>query len=253
MNGFSDLGWRSLRWMILLLACFQALCACGKNEIPVNIHGVNYEDSAFSYVMSDPQNKVNRAGGELIEPFSAGGIMCCYMLPKKWRPGLKVAVKWAYWLSKSKGDELKEFKKTDTLDIPFYPPGKPVELWVLRSDIDSLTIVGSDFQPDHPAWPGKPKGWPKPSLAFMRERWELEVKAARDNVDLYQSYLQRLRDDSSGTAKELWESSAQYNPEELKGFSGPQDPKYLTYIETDLRKSLARTQLVLEEELKGRP
>jgi hypothetical protein len=34
------------------------------------------------------------------------------------------------------------------------------ELWVLRGADGSMSVVSSDFQPDHPNWPGRVKDWP---------------------------------------------------------------------------------------------
>ena len=253
MNIFSDMGWRTVRRMILLLACFQALCACGKNEIPVNIHGVNYEDSAFSYVMSDPQNKENRAGGELIEPFSAGGIMCCYMLPKKWLPGLKVSVKWTYWEVGAGSNDMIETKRSDVLDVPYYPIGKPPEFWVLRSENNSLMLVGSDLQPDHPEWPGKIRGWPVPSLKYRRERWEIYFKVAKENVELYQHMLKSLRDFPKDAARNSWETTREHMPANLREYSGYDDPKYLSYLENEYKSGLEDSEAELKELLRKRP
>ena len=253
MNGFSDLGWRSVRRMILLLACFQALCACGKNEIPVNIHGVNYEDSAFSYVMSDLQKKENRAGGELIEPFSAGGITCCYLLPRKWRQGLKVQVNWTYWESKAGNDELDETKKIVQLDIPPYAEGKPPEVWILRTGVGLLALVGSNLQPDHADWPGTIKGWPVPSVEYQRERWAIHEKMARGYVELYKGLLTSLSESPAKELKESWTTAAENMPATLKGFSGYNDPKYYEYLERRYRAELKASEAELTEILKGRP
>ena len=242
-----------LKRTFLLIVCLQDICACGKDAIPVSVHGVNYDESAFSFVLSDTAKPENRAGGELIEPFSAGGIMCCYTVPRRWHAGLKASVQWRYWLSKTGTDSLEEVRKVEVLEIPPYPIGKPAELWLLRTTNDTLILVSSDLQPDHPAWPSKIKGWPVPSLEFRRERWALYVKEAQDNVDLFEDFLKRLHENPAATAEEIWSSSLKLSPSELKGFSGPSDPKFLAYLETDFQRSLVRSKSLLDAQLKKRP
>lgn len=75
---------RPLRLLLTCLATVSMLCACEKSTVGVNLHGVNYSGQTFSYVVSDPAKPESGSGGELIDPFGAGGMTCCVTLPKVW-------------------------------------------------------------------------------------------------------------------------------------------------------------------------
>ncbi|MBC7683951.1 MAG: DUF3304 domain-containing protein, partial [Bdellovibrionales bacterium] len=117
MNIYVEIGkWRAA--MVALVLTAPMLFACAKTDVPVPIHGVNHRAEAFSYVLVDPTNSKNTGGGELIEPFSAGGTMCCYTLPIKWRPGIKVEIKATHWLPKLADDTLPEVSKNYLVEVP---------------------------------------------------------------------------------------------------------------------------------------
>ncbi|MFL6676562.1 MAG: DUF3304 domain-containing protein [Massilia sp.] len=52
--------------------------------------------------MVDPAKPDSSGGGELSDPFAAGGTTCCFSLPKKWRPGIKVRLHTTHLLSKAR-------------------------------------------------------------------------------------------------------------------------------------------------------
>ena len=144
----------------MLMACTShpegALSASGKG-VSVSVHGVNYTANPFTFVVVDPNDESNIGGGEHIGPFAAGGIMCCFTLPKKWKPGMKVQVRSTHWLPRNDKDELPEVEKLYTVDVPPYANGKVGELWVLRTSDGGIEVVSTDLQPDHPQWPGRSK------------------------------------------------------------------------------------------------
>ena len=173
------------------------LSACDRHTtVDVSLHGVNYSDRVFSYTVKDPlaKNK-SGAGGELIDPFGAGGTMCCVTLPMIWRSGLKLQVDTTYWLEKRPDGVLPEIKETRLVDVPPYVEGKPGELWVLRAADGGISVISSDFQPDHPKWPGKTKGWPVPSLDYRRERWKILYDHEQGGVEDALSLLEELKRD----------------------------------------------------------
>lgn len=228
------------------------LVACSKS-LPVSIHGVNYTVDPFSYVVTDPSDPKNTGGGELIESYAAGGTMCCYELPRKWQPGIKVSVRSAHWLGKSADNSLRQVVTTHLVEVPRYADGKPGELWVLRSADGSIDLVSSDFQPDHAKWPGKVKGWPVPSLAYQRERWSLYSKHQADFVATFEELLDKLAKFPDAEAQEAWNTDAHYDRKSLAGFSGPNDENYRKKLKQEYETGLERSRSELKRLQEDRP
>jgi hypothetical protein len=122
---FSGLVTLRCRAVAVVLSSASLLVACEKPNIPVNVHGVNYGDDAFTYVVTDPINSANAAGGELIDSYSAGGTMCCYDLPRKWKPGMKLSINVTHHIGKLADNSLHDVRGTDKVEIPRYLDGKP--------------------------------------------------------------------------------------------------------------------------------
>ena len=238
------------------LLCAALLVACGESMLNVNLHGVNYSGETFSYAVADPATPDQLSGGELIDPFGAGGTTCCASLPKEWRPGIKLQVRTTYWTEERINGENKisEFKDVRVVDVPPYVEGKPGELWVLREADGGVSVLSSDYQPDHPKWPGKVKGWPVPSLAYQRERWELYRKHEQGGIDLYLSLLKELKDAPQVRAKDAWEFADKYDPEGIrKTYTGPDDPRFIAFLEARYKEGLKRSTERLEMLMKERP
>jgi hypothetical protein len=229
------------------------LAACAKPTPPVSVHGVNYSGDAFSYVVIDPNNAKNTAQGELIGPYAAGGTTCCYELPKKWQYGIKISVQSTHWLGKAADRSLHEIVATHLVEVPRYPDGNPGELWVLRATDGSMSVVSSDFQPDHPDWPGIVKGWPVPSLAYRRERWDIDIDHQKFFLHAYEEFAAMVKSAPDEAAQEEWDNSLQYDKKSLSGFSGPQDLAYRKKIEQTNKDGLERVRARLEQLRKGRP
>lgn len=242
---------RSLLGFWLLIAI--VLAGCEKPTVDVNIHGVNYKDDAFSYHVADPARPESAAGGELIDAFSAGGTTCCFTLPRKWRPGIKVQISTTHWLPKLPDDSLPEVKGTHLVDVPQYEDGKPGELWVLRAGDGSISLISSDFQPDHEKWPGRVKGWPVPSVEYQRQRWEILRKQKEDFVRTYIRLIEDLERSPDTEAKGAWEFAKEHEPGSLKGFSGPNDPNYAIALRREYAEGLSRTEKRLKEFMETKP
>lgn len=240
-------------FVLAFLLGVSLMSACAKPTVGVNLHGVNYTGDTFSYWVMDPANPEQGSGGELIDPFGAGGTMCCATLPRKWRPGIKLTVRTTHWLKAHPDGSLPEVKQVHVVEIPKYIDDKPGELWVLRNADGSLSVVSSDLQPDHAQWPGNVKGWPVPSLEYQRERWELYRKHEADGVELYLSLLDDLRKAPEKAAKESWDHTKQYYPSELAEFSGPEDPKYRHYLIRHYEEGLERSRHLLKQVMDARP
>lgn len=240
---------------IMLLAALPMLMltGCKESEVPVNLHGVNYSGQIFSYVLVDPANSNNAGGGETIDPYGAGGTMCCYTLPAKWTPGMKVQINATHWLPRKADGSLPEIKETQVVEVPRYVDGKPAELWVLRGADGKISLISSDYQPDHEKWPGKIKGWPVPSLEYRRERADLYISVATASLASSERYLKELEYKPNESIEGSWNALREKFPDELIGFSGPGDPKFKEKVRDCREKLVIKDREELQELKKGRP
>lgn len=189
----------------------------------------------------------------MIDPFGAGGTTCCAVLPRTWHPGIKLQVRTTFWTENRSTGNISEFKDVRIVEVPRYVDGKPGALWVVRQAGGGVNVIATDFQPDHPKWPGKVKGWPVPSLEYRLERWKLYRDLEQDRVDLGRKFLNELKKSPLGEAKAAWEYSKQDNPSSLAGFTGPEDPKYIGFLEREYRGSLEMSRRRLQEIMEARP
>lgn len=226
---------------------------CEKPTVDVNIHGVNYSDRPFTYFVSEIGKPEAGGGGEIIDSFGAGGITCCVALPRKWQPGLKVHVRTRHWLPERPDGKLPEVVEERVVDVPEYAGDAPGEIWVLRGEDGKISIVSSDYQPDHPKWPGKVKGWPVPSLEYRRERWEIYRKYEEDGVLLYESLIKELDGKPQERASDAWAHDSQYDKPSLKEFSGPQDPRYVSSLRQRYLRGLKNAQIRLNRVMEKKP
>jgi hypothetical protein len=245
--------WNPAAPVLACLLIHSTLTACDRStKVDVSLHGVNYTVDTFSYSVKDPAHKDQPGtGGELIDPYAAGGTTCCATLPRTWRAGIQLQVNATHWVDRKSEDGLLEVKETYLVEVPQYPDGKPGELWVLRMPDGKVDIVSSDFQPDHPNWPGKIKGWPVPSLEYRQERWKIIFHHELSGIDNALELLDELANDPQGRAKQAWEHAEQYDRESIKGLSGPDDPRYIVQLknryEASLEYSRGRVKQVMEE------
>lgn len=246
----------SKRMLALLLsgvATVSLLSTCEKSTVDVNLHGVNYSGETFSYVVSDPKTPDSGSGGELIDPFGAGGMTCCVTLPKVWRPGIRLKVQATHWLKERPDGSLPEIKEEHIVEVPRYVDGKPGEMWVLREADGKVTVISSDFQPNHVKWPGKVKGWPVPSLEYRRERWELLREHEQMYVNTYLNLLRELEESPNVHAKESWKHSSIYEKDSLREFKGAEDPRYLEYLKQDYLEGLKDSRERLSNVMETKP
>ncbi|MEH6433914.1 DUF3304 domain-containing protein [Massilia sp. DD77] len=242
--------------LVLLAGCTSELdggAVAPKGSVAVSVHGVNYSGDPFNFGVTQPNAGEDTGVGEHIGPFSAGGTVCCFNLPEKWKPGIKLTVYASHWVGKGANNGADTIDKVHTVELPPYADGKAGELWVMRTAEGGLDVVSSDLQPDHPQWPGKVKGWPEPSLEYRRGRWALLHKNATDYLENYENSLKELEENSERTLKEFWESDKKYEPDEVKHFSGPDDPRYIEHLKTRLKEGLQRSQARVRQSLKEKP
>ncbi|CAN7642238.1 DUF3304 domain-containing protein [Pseudoduganella sp. LjRoot289] len=168
--------------------------------------------------------------------------MCCYALPAKWRAGIKVQINGKHWLAEKPDGSLPEVKETKIVEVPPYVNGKPGELWVLRGADGTLSLVSSDFQPDHAKWPGTVKGWPIPSLEYKRARWDLYIKIEQDLLDSYKESIQELAKSPDKHAEEVWNITKERFPETIQSYKSSGDKKYREFLLEKYQIGLAEAQ-----------
>lgn len=235
------------------LAAIFLISACQKIEIEVGLHAVNYSAEEFSYDVVDPDNPNKILGGEYIAPFSAGGTVCCAKLPRKWSEGTKVEIRTTYWKMSGLGANPLEFRQTYIAAVPKYVGDKPGQLWIVRTKSGEVHVVSSDFQPDHPGWPGEIKGWPQPSLQYKREKW-MTLKNhqeifVRNSTDLLKGFKQHPEVE----ARNAWDFAKKNDPASIEGFSGPNDPKYLASLRARYESALQESQEQLKKIMEAQP
>jgi hypothetical protein len=164
-----------LRYLLLASSLLLAGCSLVQrhDKVGVAISGVNYSDQPITYALSEPADP--RSGGaEPIDPFGAGGTMCCFSLPAAWQPGIKVRVR-IY-------DTRLTLVKDEVVDLPPYVDGKPGRLWAVHYQDGSVDVLSSEYDPPHAKWPGKIKGWPVPTIEYRRKLVEREIDAAKYSI-----------------------------------------------------------------------
>lgn len=247
-------GNRAASLFVVLLAGIWFFAFEYKSTVSVSLHGVDYSGREFSYYVIDPSDSSKTTGGEHINRYSAGGTTCCAELPKKWRPETQLKIRIERWLPpKTPGGDPYEITEIHTVDIPPYANGKPEALWVLRESEKKISVVSSDLQPDHPNWPGKIKGWPKPSLEYRMEIWEIYRSQEEHYVRLYQDFLKELEDSPSTKAREAWEFAKENDSKSISNFTGPDDPKYIRELRKRYKDGLLQSSLRLKQIMEAKP
>jgi len=241
---------RLARRAIIVVFSVGGIAACSDGTA-VSVHGVNYTAQAFSYQLLKPGSEIAEVG-ETISPFSAGGIVCCYVLPDKWRPDLKVRVRTTVWEKDVQGELIEKVALSD-IQVPRFQNGEPGELWVLRHPRGDFSLVSSDFQPNSPKWPGSIRGWPVPSLAYQQERWDLLIKHEEGYVELANELIQELSSNPEKRAREAWEFAEKNGPNEYKAYSGPEDPRFRAKLKVEYESMLKDRTAKLMQLKKERP
>ena len=126
---------------LVLLATTCANFAFGRADtVPASVSGVNYTDQDIRYMLFDPKDEKRKVvAAESIGPFAAGGVMCCYNLPKTWKAGTQVGV-----LLDVFDEKLDDYlpRQTFIVDLPPYDKsGKAGDVWFIRYPDGAVGVV----------------------------------------------------------------------------------------------------------------
>ena len=178
MNGLAP-GRHSMCALLLL-----TLTGCTPSKsytLPAPIKGYNHTSAGINHF------SVNGAGGPNIGPHQGGGKQsCCGELPRQWRPGLKVLVKWekdsdpyAYgkwpepmfseaWSKRMEEHRSRYTHHQATVDVPYYDQNV-CSIKAHFLPCDQVQVNTTCLTPEHPDYPYKelfsikePKECPSP-------------------------------------------------------------------------------------------
>ncbi|SFQ42015.1 DUF3304 domain-containing protein [Variovorax sp. 770b2] len=250
-------------WLLhfLLLASWASTgCALGRTDlVPASVSGVNYTGDDISYMLFDPDDAEKKvAASEELGPFSAGGIRCCYALPKTWTPGTRVGVMLDVYDEKAgKYGE----RKTFVVDLPPYDKeGKAGDVWFILYPDRSVGVVSTAYRPNADEWPGKIKGWPKPSVEYQRKLWDRDMKLAQEGLATSKEFKEAFDRDPKQYLKELWIRHLENVKNKQVGlaraysrFSGPDDPALFEFERGRREASLKYSQDKVDRLQKVKP
>lgn len=129
------------------------LSACGEETVAVSYSGINQTDKSIVSII------VNGDGGVLDAPaHGGGGQVCCVLIPKKWRPGLKATINWQEGGTFQRGEDGGVLKangipvviegawKERTVEVPRYEAIG--ELYIVFNPHDEIKVAVSIGYPD---------------------------------------------------------------------------------------------------------
>ena len=252
---------RYWQWLPLALLS-MTLAACSESTVGVPVTGINYTDQEFEmYAVREPGNaERNRGGGEPLGPYSAGGIMCCYALPKEWHEGLQVELVIRHALRgetyEERSQDLLERRESGTLndyivvDVPPYDNIEHSGLWVQLLPDDRYAVVVSDVDPRHEDWPGEVKGWPRPSDEYRKKLAEQRLPGKILDLEMFSRSLEKAKDGDFEVLERYWNIIGRNDPEEITQYSGPQDEAFQERVVTLLESWVEKHKEDVER-LKG--
>lgn len=242
-----------LRLLLIFLFVLPILTACEKPTLGVSLHGVNYSADTVSFIIAPLGDQEHVSGTGTIDPFGGGGMTCCVTLPKQWRPGIKLQIRATHWVEKRAENSIQELTSEHVVEVPQYADSKPGELWVLREADGKVSVVSSNYQPDHPKWPGEVKGWPVPSLEYRRERWDLLRAHEQGYIDTFTRLLNELEHNPGARGKKAWLHATEHDPKSLHGYTGPEDPRYLALLKQEYMEGLVTSRESMARLMEERP
>lgn len=164
---------------------------------------------------------------------------------------MKVEIHYELYFPAQPGEKIQTMTESSVINIPKYV--EPQEMWVVRDTTGEMNIILSDFQPDHPKWPGKVKGWPLPTLAYRRERADIVIRATQSDIKAVEDLFNGMKNKPNETAKEMWQFSEKYNRSSIEGYAGYTDKNYQNSLIRHLGESLAEGKKTMKSLEANRP
>ncbi|TCK08547.1 DUF3304 domain-containing protein [Marinobacterium mangrovicola] len=252
--------------LFLSAVMLTGLAGCSQEEelTSLNISAADYAGQGIGgYSVVDPNDPKNRGGGESLAPYSAGGITCCYQIPKQWHEGLQVDVVVSYPLEGDTTDERSEslarrqaegtLHQTIRVDVPEYQTPAKGTLWVQFMPDEKANVVVSNFDPPHEDFPGEVKGWPVPSDEYRRKLVDRELADIESRLERNQKNLAEFKDSPGKSLERFWGVFTRTRSERVEGLSGPQDPKFKPLLEEYLTNFIKHDQRRIELLREARP
>lgn len=239
--------------MTLASGC-ATVSAKGNETMMVSVKGVNYSGDVIVFSVDDPLQPKNATGGDRASSYSGAGVQCCIQLPKVWYPGMQLVID-AIVYPVDETDfkrEIPRYLKKFTVDVPQYPADQPTELWVIRTPNGNMSIVASNVDPTHEAWPGAIKGWPEPSIAVKRRFWEERVSETKDAIERTKLSLNGERS-TPKDLKSAWDIRKKYEPQDIVQFNGPDDPAFGAFLTKQSEVTLKHLEAKLRKLMETRP
>ncbi|MDO9402627.1 MAG: DUF3304 domain-containing protein [Polaromonas sp.] len=143
--------------MVFLLAFGSLLSACQEPTAGVSIVGYNHTIDRSIYTFT-----VDGRMGSNLRPESGGGkFSCCVDIPKTWRPGLKVRIRWEYQGGTAIPPPPPPQEAEVDVDVPAYTPQDLGRLAVHFYPDHQVAVVVTRMSIDHRDYPAALK-WDAP-------------------------------------------------------------------------------------------
>ncbi|UZD55072.1 DUF3304 domain-containing protein [Caldimonas aquatica] len=239
-------------WLLVLGALVTLLAGCAgpmpSDRDAVAVTAVNYTGRELNAVLFiDPQS-TRVAGGTGADPYGASGAMCCYALPRRWQPGIKVKVRYDWWT----GSSADRRYETVEQELPPYPTDEPGVLWALFYEDGSVEVLASAVDPGHPKWPGKLKHWPVPSREYKLKLWQRQYEDALAGIKTFERQPQRTQEDLEKEWS-FYRGFSQEMRDRLAAFSGPLDPAFSNFLEQQRQIALETYRRLADQLLRVKP
>jgi hypothetical protein len=174
--------------VLITVALILTACAAPfqkkEERVGVSIYSLNYSAREVAYIaVEEPGDPNGGGGGDALNPYSEGGSICCFSIPQKWRPDLKVVVVYQLYPDK-------EYHRS-LVSIPPYPNDKAGSIWLIVHQDESVEAVVSKYGPSRPEWPGKIKGYPVPSKEYRKKLWAEKLKREKAELAIFEKAVQK--------------------------------------------------------------
>ena len=159
-----------------MTACIPPAEASKEDRVGAGVKAINYSGKEIEFIAVErPGEPDSGGGGESLNPYSSGGTVCCFGIPIKWHPELKVLIKFRFYSEQETRRHL--------VSVPPYAAGEAGDIWLIVYEDESVEAVVSDYLPTRPEWPGKIKGYPVASREYRLKRWEEKLERDKASLD----------------------------------------------------------------------